>query len=239
MARSGGGNRGCRHVNWLMYYGQPAAGPTLGYGLLYNWYAATDVRGIAPDGWRVPTLADFTTLNSATGANTTERGAALKGTRILSVDGHPGWGDISNATNSSGFNGYCYGTRLDDGSYQIISAMSRIGMFQQTTESSPTTFTGRLIADLEFSTASFTDKATGASVRCVRDTEPPAAIVTDIDDNIYSWVQIGTQYWLAQNLKTTKYNNGDSIATGLDDAAWAATTDGAWAYPNGDQNLPI
>ena len=32
------------------------------YGKLYNWYAINDIRGLAPEGWRVPSLSDFETL---------------------------------------------------------------------------------------------------------------------------------------------------------------------------------
>ena len=35
-----------------------------GYGALYNWFAATDSRGIAPMGWHVPTLAELQTMVS-------------------------------------------------------------------------------------------------------------------------------------------------------------------------------
>ncbi len=63
--------------------------------------------------------------------------------------------------------------------------------------------------------------------------ENDLSTVTDIDGNVYDTVVIGTQTWMVQNLKTTRYNDGTSIPTGLNDAAWEATTIGAYAiYDN-------
>ncbi len=53
--------------------------------------------------------------------------------------------------------------------------------------------------------------------------------VSDIDGNVYPTVVIGTQEWMAENLRTTRYANGDDIPTGLGDNDWVNTTDGAYA----------
>jgi uncharacterized protein (TIGR02145 family) len=60
--------------------------------------------------------------------------------------------------------------------------------------------------------------------------------VTDIDGHIYQTVQIGTQTWMAENLRTTKYRNGDPIPNVTDGNQWSNLTPGAWAhYNNGSQ----
>ena len=56
--------------------------------------------------------------------------------------------------------------------------------------------------------------------------------VTDNNGNTYATIQIGTQEWMQENLRTTKYRNGDVIPTGLYNTQWQNTTAGAWAYYN-------
>jgi uncharacterized protein (TIGR02145 family) len=66
----------------------------------------------------------------------------------------------------------------------------------------------------------------------VRNTALTYGTMTDQEGNVYKTVVIGTQEWMAENLKTGVYRNGDAIATDLDSAAWRNTTSGAWAYYN-------
>jgi uncharacterized protein (TIGR02145 family) len=58
--------------------------------------------------------------------------------------------------------------------------------------------------------------------------------MTDQEGNVYKTIVIGTQEWMAENLNTSIYRNGDAIPTNLDNAAWQSTTSGAWAYYNND-----
>ncbi|MDR4987475.1 MAG: fibrobacter succinogenes major paralogous domain-containing protein [Bacteroidales bacterium] len=57
--------------------------------------------------------------------------------------------------------------------------------------------------------------------------------VTDIEGNEYKTVVIGDQEWMAENLRVTRYNNGDAIPGGLNDTEWENTASGAYAvYPH-------
>jgi uncharacterized protein (TIGR02145 family) len=66
------------------------------------------------------------------------------------------------------------------------------------------------------------------------------APVYDLDSNRYTVVKIGKQYWMQQNLRTTKYNDTGAIATGLSASEWKETKKGAFAlYENNSANDPV
>ena len=62
-------------------------------------------------------------------------------------------------------------------------------------------------------------------------------LMMDIDDNIYKSIKIGSQWWLAENLKVTKYRNGDPIPEETDNSTWADLSTGArCVYDNDESN---
>jgi len=73
----------------------------------------------------------------------------------------------------------------------------------------------------------------------VKTARPGGAVATgdtvrDIEGNVYHTVTIGTQVWMAENLKTTKYRDGTAIALVTDSAAWAELTTPAYCWYNND-----
>ena len=58
--------------------------------------------------------------------------------------------------------------------------------------------------------------------------------MTDQQGNVYKTIVIGTQEWMAENLKTTVYRNGNAIDNIIDNTQWIGLTTGAWASYNND-----
>lgn len=58
--------------------------------------------------------------------------------------------------------------------------------------------------------------------------------MTDQDGNTYATIVIGTQEWMAENLRTTTYANGDPIPNVTDGTQFEGLTTGAWAHYNND-----
>ncbi|NOX45980.1 MAG: hypothetical protein GXO89_03260, partial [Chlorobi bacterium] len=63
---------------------------------------------------------------------------------------------------------------------------------------------------------------------------PGTPTVVDYDGNVYNTVQIGTQCWMKQNLKTTSFQNGLPIPNVTDSSDWANLTTSAYVWYDND-----
>lgn len=205
-----------------------------GYGLLYNWYAVSDPRGLAPEGWHVPSYAEFETLVTYLGGSTFA-GGKLKEVGIIHWD----YTNPVFVTNQSGFTAYGAGNRFFSGNFYDLKAYGHYAS-SNIFESRPEEFWGLVLTSVSYSLSIGSYKfKNGISVRCIRDTDEgwvEGEQVIDIDGHIYDTVQIGTQIWLKQNLVVTHYKNGDAIPEVIDNTEWSNLTTGALCAYNNDWN---
>jgi uncharacterized protein (TIGR02145 family) len=106
---------------WCYYLNNDNYGPY--YGKLYNWYALNDPRGIAPEGWRIPSDNDWITMEKTIGMSQTEvnqtgwRGSN-EGSK-LKQEGTESWISPNSNNNSTGFTALGGGYRTEDGFFNI------------------------------------------------------------------------------------------------------------------------
>ena len=94
---------------WCYYENNTANGSS--YGKLYNWYAVTDPRGLAPKGYHIPSDAEWTILSDNLGD---EAGTKMKSSS--------GWKNNGNGNNTSGFAGLPGGYRYYNRNFFYIGA---------------------------------------------------------------------------------------------------------------------
>jgi uncharacterized protein (TIGR02145 family) len=89
---------------WCYYQGSAAMGKK--YGKLYNYYAITDPRGFAPDGWRIPSLSDWQAMNEV-----------LDLQAALQLKAEKGWGEHCQTADVYGFAALPSGGRMATGDF--------------------------------------------------------------------------------------------------------------------------
>jgi uncharacterized protein (TIGR02145 family) len=95
---------------WCYYKNDPKNGKM--YGKLYNWYAVNDKRGLAREGYHIPSDAEWSVLTEYLG------GEQIAGFKMKSTTG---WANNRNGDNSSGFNALPGGARQDFGGFDAIT----------------------------------------------------------------------------------------------------------------------
>lgn len=139
---------------WCYYDNDPANAE---YGKLYNWYAVNDPRGLAPEGWKIPTSDDFNQLADSTCVDNDGKKIKEQGTDH--------W-DSNNGSNDTNFTALGAGRRKDSGTFQELKEKT---YFWTSIEVPSTQATVWKLDDAGNFSAMSENKKFGLSVRLIRD----------------------------------------------------------------------
>ena len=150
------------------WYNNDSATYASTYGRLYNWFAVNDSRGLAPQGWHVPTNAEWDEMTKYLDASVDTTCNCGSGTTIgVQLKNTIGWINGGNGNNTSGFSGLPGGYRNYLGSFYYFGSYGR---FWSSSEYDTTRVWHRGLS----SSSSYvfrgysSNKTTGNSVRVVR-----------------------------------------------------------------------
>lgn len=203
------------------------------YGLLYNWHAVNDIRGIAPIGWHIDAGdiirdPDLEIFYGGPGDNIQLYGGfkyldpSLAGWVDVELDFWDGT-ETNTKRNASGMQLYAAGGRSgSDGDFEYMRLLAHLWCGEE----GPTADTGRqfMLTHQGFLGRVVYPKTFGASVIPRKD-----PVCKDYDGNIYATITIPglNQCWTMQNHRVSRFNNGDEIELqrGID-----LGTSQAWIY---------
>ncbi|MBI5037727.1 MAG: Ig-like domain-containing protein [Candidatus Kerfeldbacteria bacterium] len=140
------------------------------YGRHYNGFVLNDSRGIAPDGWHIPSDDEWLTLERQLGMTNPQ--SILNGWRgtteggMLKAQGY--WANPNEgATNASGFTALPAGFRYPNGSFQ--SQLLYGGFWTSTLSGTEFAYARALSYDTAAVYRAGYDRRQGMSIRCVKD----------------------------------------------------------------------
>jgi uncharacterized protein (TIGR02145 family) len=126
------------------------------YGKLYNWYAVNDPRGLAPEGWHIPSGEEWSALTAYLGSYS-EAGKKMRSTS--------GWQKNDNGTNESGFSALPGG---DIDYYGQFSDIGEVGYWWSLEDKYTHEAMFSLLSSGNINRGPDV-KDSGMSVRCIRD----------------------------------------------------------------------
>jgi uncharacterized protein (TIGR02145 family) len=131
------------------------------YGRLYTWYTVTDIRGVCPTGWHVPSDAEWSTLTTFLGGDNVEGGKLKEAGTIHWQEPNEG------AINSSGFTALPGGYCKYDGSFYHFGSNGY--WWSSTEDSTSSAYYRYIVCDYSVVARYYSSKRYGFSVRCLRD----------------------------------------------------------------------
>lgn len=200
------------------------------FGYLYNAFALTN---LAAAGWRVPSHADYVTLITYIGGPT---GTAAS----MRINNTIHWSALI-GTNIYKFNAKAAGMRMYSSGYYLDTGNKTTAWYWTTDFLINSYMVLSTATDISAHTPLNTDipKRNGFTVRLVKNTTTltngQRGNYTGNDGKVYPTICIGTQEWLADNLKETKFNTG-AVITYINAANWGVDNTPArcayWDYDN-------
>jgi uncharacterized protein (TIGR02145 family) len=205
---------------WCYYNNDPANEEK--YGKLYNWYAVDDPRGLAPQGWHIPSDTEWRQLTNHLGG---EKVAGTKMKRNIGWEEYEG--ESGNGNNESGFSALPGGARNYNGTFDGIGLLC---FSWSSTMRSPGGCYALLLGIKPMVRRLPFSRGSGMSVRCIQDYE--------IEKPIELIPYLGEWYhWMPENLNVDIFRNGDSIPQAKTDEEWKKAgldQKPAWCYYNND-----
>jgi uncharacterized protein (TIGR02145 family) len=209
-----------RQPAWCYFNNDPSTEAT--YGKLYNSFALNDPRNITPEGWFVPTVAEWDQVYSLYA----DMNIALN--KLKSTKGwSPSMAKNSNGTNESGFSAYPNGYRNENG--EFINTEGKTASFW-----------------------CFDNDGSGnLRVHCIKgNPQEPRSVIEDMGDAgeghpirlfsnemTFTEVYMMGNVWMKENLNLFRFRNGDIIPEAKTAAEWKNAAERgtpAWCYYNND-----